>query len=963
MKVSSTRFLSLWALALVVLSGSVWAQNATIQGRLTDATSSQPLVAASVIIVGTNIGSASDGDGNYSITNVPPGTYTLRATYLGYSPQERALSVAPGASITINFTLTQTVLQYGEVIVEVNRARDRETPVAFTDIGKDRIDERIHGQDAPLLLKGTPGLYAYSTDGVGNGEAKLFVRGFNQNYVQVLINGIPTNDPESNSVYWSNWGSVSSAAASVQVQRGAGSSLYGSGAFGGSFNIVTGNARPVRYYGVNLSFGDPTNTMYGVDISSGLINDAYAFTLRMDRKVGNGNRIGSRYEGYNYYFSGSWFMDEQQSLKLVLHGAPQEHTYSFTNDISYFKYFNYKANTAPWLPRSIVNQLPANATTGLPSYGLLDGARELVTDDIVGLAHNHFHKPQIELHYSNDLSSNSAVRATFFFSRGRGGGSSLNSAGSVANSLRGPDGEINTLAAATTYLGGNAYQRDSYSLHQQWGVLASYSSKPTDQLDLTVGGEFRSWNADHPGHFVNLYGKTSITAQTYGAVSTTGTITSFSRRTYQGDVEQQNDMAVFGWDLSSTDPQYRTQYRNYRGETPQYTIFANANYKVLPNFMLTGTLQYVWYKYELIENMPSENAIGRQLTAGEITSRGLTSATQEGPVGNGKFLMTNSTTTNWYEFDLVNSSRSRGFIQPKFGANYNIDENINVFGNYSHVERFVDLGIYYNSGRLNPDAKDETSNQYELGIGWTSPEIQAKLNAYKMTWDNKAARITDVSQAGQPGYDRNGNKSILVGGSVFQGIEFEGNIVVGRIFPELSGLELRGSATFSDNEWTSVVDEAKIVGGVRAVFNASARDAAGNTKILYVDELAGTKVGGPPQMMMSMGATYKFSDFFVGVDVNYYENHYGLDGGTYIRVDGSWDATKTTFTYKLKRRLPPRTLVDAQAGYRFAFMGIRGVVSSQLLNVFDTEHLADVDNFGVQPGIARTLRFNASIGL
>ncbi|MEX2116156.1 MAG: TonB-dependent receptor [Bacteroidota bacterium] len=859
--------------------------------------------------------------------------------------------------------MTQTVLQYGEVIVEVNRARDRETPVAFTDIGKDRIDERIHGQDAPLLLRGTPGLYAFSTDGVGNGEAKLFVRGFNQNYVQVLINGIPTNDPESNSVYWSNWGSVSSAAASVQVQRGAGSSMYGAGAFGGSFNIVTGNARPQRYYGVNLSFGDPTNTMYGVDLSSGLINDAYAFTLRMDRKVGNGNRIGSRYEGYNYYFSGSWFMDEQQSLKLVLHGAPQVHTYAFSNDISYFKYFNYKANTAPWLPRSVVNQLPVNGTTGAASYGLLDGSRELVTDDIVGLAHNHFHKPQIELHYSNDLTSNSAVRATLFFSRGRGGGSSLNSGGSVSNALRGPDGSINTLATATTYLGGNAYQRDSYSLHQQWGILTNYEFQPSNELKVTAGAEFRSWTADHPGHFTNLYGKTSITAQPYGTTRPVGTDTSFARRTYQGDVSQTNDMAIFGWDLSSTDPQYRTQYRNYRGETPQYTIFASANYNLLPNFMLTGTLQYVWYQYKLIENMPSESAIGRQLTPTEVTTRGLTSASQEGPVGNGKFLMTNATTTTWHEFDLVNATRSRGFIQPKFGANFNLDENINIFGNYSHVERFVDLSIYYNSGRLNPDAKDEISNQFELGAGWTSSIGNAKINAYTMTWENKSQRITDVSQAGQPGYDRNGNKSILVGTATFKGIEFEANSRLGNIWPMLSGFEVRGSATFSDNKWESVLPEAKIVGGVRAVFNSGARNAAGNTDPLYVDELAGTNVGGPPQMMMSFGATYRWSDFFVGVDVNYYENHYGLDGDTYIRVDGTWNATKTVFTYTLKKRLPPRTITDAQAGYRFTIAGLKGIVSTQVLNVFNVEHLADVDNFGVQPGVLRTLRFNASIGI
>ncbi len=213
------------------------------------------------------------------------------------------------------------------------------------------IEQKIHGQDAPLLVQGTPGVYTYSTDGVGNGEAKVLVRGFSQNYVQVLINGVPTNDPESNSVYWSNWGSVSSAAASIQIQRGAGSSLYGAGSFGGSFNIVTADAPAKPRYGINLSAGNPLNSMVGIGINTGLINNKFAGTFRIDRKVAEGTRVSGRYEGINYYGSLAWYINPQQTLKLVLHGAPQEHGYSWSNDISYFKMYGYKANPAPFLPR------------------------------------------------------------------------------------------------------------------------------------------------------------------------------------------------------------------------------------------------------------------------------------------------------------------------------------------------------------------------------------------------------------------------------------------------------------------------------------------------------------------------------------------------------------------------------------------------------------------------------------
>ena len=60
----------------------------------------------------------------------------------------------------------------------------------------------------------------------------------------------------------------------------------------------------------------------------------------------------------------------------------------------------------------------------------------------------------------------------------------------------------------------------------------------------------------------------------------------------------------------------------------------------------------------------------------------------------------------------MRATRTRGFFQPKVGVNYNVTDNINVFANFAHVERFVELSIYYNQGLVNPDAKDEKSNQY-----------------------------------------------------------------------------------------------------------------------------------------------------------------------------------------------------------------------------------------------------------
>lgn len=957
----------------------------SVSGTVTNAETGEA-VSGAVIAAGTKK-TTSDSYGKYSLSSLMAGTYTITATYVGYITGKEEISVTQNS--TVNFALVPGSVNTEEILVEINRAKERETPVAFTNIDNKTIESRIHGQDAPMLAKGTPGMYVYSTDGAGNGESQLLVRGFSQNYVQVLINGIPTNDPESNSVYWSNWGAVSSNAGSIQIQRGAGSSLYGSGSFGGSFNILTESPSLTPFYGANLSLGDPMNTIYGVKLSSGLLSGKFSAALSVDRKIAEGTRISGRYEGMNYYTSASYFFNNKNSLKFVLHGAPQVHGYSFSGDVTYFAKYGYKANPANFLPLDVVNQLPANSLG--PSYGLLDGRNDLKDGKFVNLAHNFFHKPQAELHYTFDINDKSIFRTTAFLSLGRGGGSSLNSTGAVFTVLRprfgntggvsvdtitvnryGPEGYVNTLANANTYLG-PAFQRNSYSLHSQYGLLSNFQSQISKTVNLTAGFEIRNWTADHPGHFTNLYGKTTVN-QTYGfkRAGSGDSVFTFNRAVYQGDIDR-GDADIgspFDFNLSTTDPTYRTQYRNYKGDTPQLTLFTQTNW-VIKKLNIMASLQYVWYKYTLKENMPSESAIGRLLPSSEVSSLGLTA---EGPGGNGKFYMKNNAQNpSWYEFTLVNSSRSRGFFQPKIGFNYNVNENWNFFGNFAHVERFIDLGIYYNQGAINEKAEDEKSNQFEAGFGFTSNDFVAKINGYWMIWDNKAARIQDITFAGQPGYDRNGNKSELVGQSTHRGIEVEFSTRLDKI-TKIKGLGLRGSITYMDNKWTdvlaSVLTEVRSNGQTyRRSFNSNARDLNGNIDTLFFDELKDTYVKSGPQTMLSLGLTYDWKGWFAGLDMNFAARDYLLDGNPYAAVSTVYQGTNAVsgrdyFVTSYDTQLPTRAIFGAYAGYNFILPKLfKGTLSLQSSNLFDKDFFASSDNFGVIPGEKRTVRFNLTIGL
>jgi outer membrane receptor for Fe3+-dicitrate len=150
----------------------------------------------------------------------------------------------------------------------------------------------------------------------------------------------------------------------------------------------------------------------------------------------------------------------------------------------------------------------------------------------------------------------------------------------------------------------------------------------------------------------------------------------------------------------------------------------------------------------------------------------------------------------------------------------------------------------------------------------------------------------------------------------------------------------------------------------RRIFNTSALNKNGVTDALYFVELKDQPVASKPQTILSVGLTYRNQGWFAGFDVNHYARDFGLDGGTFIAVDAAKDpATGAYKVTKYSDQLPSRTVVDAQAGYRFDLSGLQINASVQVLNVFDKEYLADVDRFGVIPGYLRTFRFNLSTGI
>ena len=103
------RFNLVWAylvLSAVLVCGTGFAQHSgTVSGTVKDSQTGEPLPGANVMLVKTSLGASTDVDGKYAIKDVPPGSYTLRATYVGYTEKQVSVQVKEGQALKQDFRL------------------------------------------------------------------------------------------------------------------------------------------------------------------------------------------------------------------------------------------------------------------------------------------------------------------------------------------------------------------------------------------------------------------------------------------------------------------------------------------------------------------------------------------------------------------------------------------------------------------------------------------------------------------------------------------------------------------------------------------------------------------------------------------------------------------------------------------------------------------------------------------
>ncbi len=363
---------------LIVTSSLVFADQLT--GKITDYRTGEPIDQVSVYVESINLSATSDTNGNYVLNFIKPALFTFVFERIGY--EKRVVEHNPFDTSVLNMQLTKKPQNILGIKVSTTKAKDRETPVTFTNVTQKQILQNNFGQEIPMLLEDVPGVYAYSDAGGLVGNAYLKIRGFDQKRIGVMINGIPLNDPEDHNVYWVNMPDFAESTSDIQFQRGVGSSLYGISTFGGSLNMQTNSFAKENKTEIFSAFGS-YNT-YKVGIKTAHKFGKYSTNIRFSKIASDGYRDNSASDLWSVFTNLSR-MGERSITELNF-------------------YTGHELTHAAW-EASWEGYLEENHQHNPYTY-------ENYVDD--------FSQPHFELHNSYFLNEKSDIKSSLFYIRGNG---------------------------------------------------------------------------------------------------------------------------------------------------------------------------------------------------------------------------------------------------------------------------------------------------------------------------------------------------------------------------------------------------------------------------------------------------------------------------------------------------------------------------------------------------------------
>ena len=900
----------------VLATVATFAQSVAVSGTVIDAESKEPLIGVSILEAGTTNGMITDLDGFFQIT-LSEGA-TLQFSYVGYETQE--INVGKKTNLGV-IELMPEAVGLEDVTITGQIAVQRKTPIAVSQVTALEIEERIGGGEFVEVLKNTPGVHANSNGGSW-GDSEIWMRGFDNTNIAMMINGVPMNGMENGRVYWSNWQGLSDVTSVMQTQRGLGASKMSAPSVGGTINIVTKGLDAKRGGSFSYSMGDNGYNKVAFSVSTGLMKNGWAITVMGSRTWGDGYIQGTSFEGYNYFANISKRINENHQLSLTGFGAPQQHyqrsgsggalTWSEWNNVR--KYMKDGMHFSRY-----------NPTYGYDDYGNQNSAN-----------YNVYHKPQISLNHIWQIDHKSSLSTTAYVSLGRGYGRTAEPGfgyagsysdlvygadyGTLKHTFRREDGTFDYGAVEwmnspenpiydpssdqyeKMYAGSQLVICENRNDHDWYGLTSTYTNKFADIFDFYAGIDVRYYKGVHNATISDLMGGDYFIDDT------------------RKKVKAENNAAAL-------DPNWKYEkltigdiaYRNYDGFVVQEGAFAQLEYNQNRwSAFVNGSLNYNHYWK-----------------------------------------------VDYYYYDAEKGkSEVLGFLGGtiKAGANYEFNKHHNAFVNVGYISRAPNLdgGAFMQastSNAVNVEAKNEQVASAEIGYGFHNEYVNVAVNGYFTEWmDKTMTKRGTVSQKDEKGQDIQGtevnyNMNMTGVNARHMGLEFE---VKAR---PAKWVEISAMLSLGDWKWDSDSVKGYIYDELgQALTNGAEVTTPGAADHAYaIINMKGINVGGSAQTTANLGVTFKpFKGFRIGAEYTLYDRNYA-----YYSIAAKDLNLNKPMNVIAPWRVPTGGQLDMRASYHFQIGGLNATLSGNINNLLNQYYIEKAWNPGSSNLSATVTEVNA----
>ena len=252
-------------------------------------------------------------------------TTGVQATELHSTDSENKLLNATADEGNPAVQLPDSSILIKEIIVSSGVKRKNVSPLRLVDIDEKTIAVQAAGKTYPELLKDIPGIYATAETG-SYGDAKINIRGFKQENISVLLNGIPISGLTSGSMYWNNWLGLTDATATIQVQKGVGGSMLSDNSVGGSINIVTKSPGKTPTYGVGYNYAGGGTSKAFINYNSGELGKGWGVSFLVSKVWGDSWVECTDVDAWSYLLSVSKKINQKHSFLFTAMGSPEKHS-------------------------------------------------------------------------------------------------------------------------------------------------------------------------------------------------------------------------------------------------------------------------------------------------------------------------------------------------------------------------------------------------------------------------------------------------------------------------------------------------------------------------------------------------------------------------------------------------------------------------------------------------------------